>query len=142
MNFNIEDTLGFALHHSSYQFKTAIKLALQNANINVTNEEFILVFLTPSDGIEQSDLIVKTKKDKTNVARLIARLVDKGYLARQESTNRRQQTISLTTAGEQVRSQILPILSTLMANIFSDIHPDDLETTRHTLSKISKNLSQ
>ncbi len=141
MSFNLESTLGFALHHSSYQFKTAIKLALQSANINVTNEEFILLFLTPTSGIEQSDLILKTRKDKTNVARLIARLVEKGYLSRQESTNRRQQTISLTVEGQQVRETILPILSELMTTIFEGITSDELEVTRLTLNKISKNLN-
>lgn len=141
MSFNLENTLGFTLHHSSYQFKTAIKLALHSAKINVTNEEFILLFLTPSSSIEQSDLIVKTKKDKTNVARLLARLVEKGYLSRQESTNRRQQTISLTVEGQQVRETILPILSELMTTIFEGITSDELEITRLTLNKISKNLS-
>jgi len=142
MSFDLEETFGFALHHGSYLFKTAMKANFAKAKINLTSEEFILLFLIPGTGIEQSELIIKTKKDKTNITRLLTRLVNKKYLKRKESENRRHQQIFLTSTGEKMKAKLMPVVLEFIARITKNIPPKSLEITRQTLNQLSKNLQK
>ena len=140
MVLDLEKTLGFALHHSSFLFKTGIKSAITSVGLDITPEEFVLIFMIPESGIEKSELCRKTRKDKTNITRLISRVVDKGYASRRVSENRRHQTIYLTKQGAKLQQQLEPVLASLAASATEGISPAALEITRKTLNRLSENL--
>ncbi len=105
----LEDSFGYALHHGSFIFKTALKDAFRQARLDITTEEFVFLFSVPKDGDIQANLTKKALKDKTTVTRMVDRLVSKELLERRENPeNRRQQLLFSTAKGETMKQQLLP----------------------------------
>ena len=142
MKIDIEQTLGFSLHHASYLFKTALKNHFVNNGVALTTEEFVFLFLVPEGGAEQKVLIDKTKKDKTTITRLISKMVLKGYIERRESSDRRHQTIYPTALGNSIKEQLAPLVQDFVSTAANGITQDEIEITRRTLNKLSHNICQ
>lgn len=140
--FKIEDVFGYALHHASYIFKASMKDQFRDADINVTPEEFIFLFLIPEEGAPQSILTKKTLKDKTTVTRLVDRMVAKGWVRRIENDkNRREQLIFTTPGGREIKQKIMPLTQKFLSIATKGMAADEIERTRQTLNKIIENLS-
>jgi len=140
--FNIEDIFGYALHHASYTFRAAMKEKFRTADLNVTVEEFIFLFLIPKEGAPQSLLTKKSLKDKTTITRLVDRLVTKGWITRAENAkNRREQLISLTPDGLKMKQKLFPIIMEYIGFATRGIEKEEIERTRLTLNKIVANLT-
>ena len=141
MGFNIEQTIGFAIHHSSYLFKGAIKDAFQAAGFDITPEEFVALNLIPEQGIEQGELIKLSLKDKTNITRLVKRMEQKNLVVRQgHPTNGRQQMVVLTQQGDTILQDLLPIVQQKVMAATQGISDKDIETARKVLNQLSQNL--
>lgn len=142
MTNKIEDSIGFALHHSSFQFKGAMKSAFKSAGFDITPEEFVTLNLIPEQGIGQGDLVKATLKDKTNVARLLNRMEAKKLLTRkQHATSGRQITVNLNPAGKRLREKLMPIVQKTLIKATQGISASDLSRARSVLSRLSHNLS-
>jgi len=140
---NIEETIGFALHHSSYLFKTALKSIFAVNQLDITPEEMILLFMISPAGNEQGQLVHKSLKDKTNIARLLSRMDKKGLIRRESHTESgRQQMVFITTKGESVRMIALPLVQKMAAHATKDIETSALDITQHTLTKLTQNLQK
>ncbi|PHZ83891.1 MarR family winged helix-turn-helix transcriptional regulator [Paremcibacter congregatus] len=138
---DIEKTIGFALHHSSYLFKTGMKNIFLKNGLDITPEEMIILFLIKEEGSDQGTLVTKSLKDKTNITRLLTRMETKSLIIRQTHTeNNRQQIVFLTTKGEEVRTTALPLMQQMIKRTTQGISVEDMETTRTTLNKISQNI--
>lgn len=138
---NLERALGFNLHIAAFVLKQSLKAALKQAKIALTTEEAILLLLIPASGIEQTDLQQKVHKDKTNLTRLLDRLVDKGFVVRQPSQlSRRQQIVSATEAGVSMQANLGQLLQGFVADANQNISPQDQQTTVKTLQQLVKNL--
>ena len=141
MNSDIEETIGFALHHASYLFKGAMKQAFSGAGVDVTPEEFVMLFMLATDGIDQGELVRKSLKDKTNVTRLLTRMENKGLLRRvQHETSGRQQVVVITAEGDQLRARLMPVAQQAIAAATQGVDRSDIETARDVLLKITNNL--
>ena len=141
MSFNIENSIGFSLHHSSYIFKSAIKHTFKQAGYDVTPEEFVALNLIGSDGIEQGELVKRSLKDKTNITRLLDRLQKKSLILRQEHhTSGRQQFVVLTPKGQALCQTLLPLVQSMVSKATQGLSQEELETARQVLNKISHNL--
>lgn len=138
---NIEDSIGFALHHASYLFKSAMKNAFLANGIDVTPEEMVILFMVQDDGSDQSELVKKSLKDKTNITRLLSRMVKKQLIKRtNHKDNGRQQMVFLTDSGVKTRMALLPVVMEIAAKASKGIKADELKAASSTLSKIAHNL--
>jgi len=138
---DIEKTLGFALHHSSYLFKTAMKNVFASNGLNITPEEMILLFQIADRGSEQGDLVKKSLKDKTNIARLLSRMETKALIKKVEhEENGRQQIIHLRAKGKSLRAAAFPLIQKMAKDAMTGISAHDLDITQKTLNRLSLNL--
>ncbi|MCG8325640.1 MAG: MarR family transcriptional regulator [Thiotrichales bacterium] len=138
---NIEQTIGFALHHSSYVFKTALKREFNRNGYNISPEEFVMLCMVNEEGIEQGILRDKSLKDKTNITRLLDRMVDKGLIKRSiQKDNRRQQIVKLTARGISTQAGLLKLAKALTQKAGKGLNKEQIELTRKTLLQISRNL--
>jgi DNA-binding MarR family transcriptional regulator len=72
----------------------------------------ILVCLWRRDGITQEEIALETKTDKGATARTIRRLVEEGYITREENPNdRRCYRVCLTESGRKVEPEVRRVLS-------------------------------
>jgi len=140
---NIEETIGFALHHSSYLFKTALKNIFAANQLDITPEEMILLFMLTPAGSEQGQLVSKSLKDKTNVARLLSRMEKKALIRREiHAKNGRQQMVFATAKGEAMRVAALPLVQKMVAQATQGIDTSALNITQRTLSSLTQNLQK
>lgn len=141
LKINAEKTIGVALHQASYLFKTAMRSAFQANGYDATPEEFVTLMLLPEAGIDHGDLVLKLKKEKTNVTRLLARMESKGWIKRAvHEKSGRQQTVVITPLGNETRHNLLPLVQKMATRALQDIKDADVETTRRTLTKLAENL--
>lgn len=141
--FRIEETFGYALHHSSYLFKAALKDQFQEAGINLTPEEFVFLYLVPARGDTQNRLTKKSLKDKTTITRLVDRMVEKGYLHRRENDqNRREQILYLTQHALDLKQELDPLLKAFVTSATKGLEDQEIELARRTLNKLMLNLSR
>lgn len=134
--YDIENGLGFSLHRTSAVLKVAMKTAFREAGHRVTPEEFVLLNLV-RDGVDQQLLAGKTGKDKTNVTRLVARLEERGWVARTaDPGDRRYQRVELTAEGLEVADALAKVALGRMAEATKGVSQRDLDVTRRTLKKL------
>lgn len=138
----LEDSFGYALHHSSFMFTTALKDAFKRAELDITKEEFVFLFTVPKEGEIQAVLTKKALKDKTTVTRMVDRLVAKELLERRENPdNRRQQLLFSTPAGEAMKKKLMPEVMKVMQKATAGIDPKKLQSAKETLRQITSNLT-
>lgn len=138
---NLEQALGFNLHVAAFVLKQNVKIALKEANIEMTTEEAILLLLISAKGVEQSELQQKVHKDKTNLTRLLDRLVAKKLVARQPSqASRRQQIVTITEAGAKIQLQVAHLVQAFSAKATQNISPEEQQITVKSLQNLVKNL--
>lgn len=140
---NIEETIGFALHHSSYLFKTALKAVFAANTLDITPEEMILLFMLGHEGSEQGQLVSKSLKDKTNVARLLSRMEKKALIRREShAKSGRQQMVFATAKGDSMRGAALPLVQKMVAQATKGIDASAINTTQRTLISLTQNLQK
>lgn len=140
---NIEDSLGFALHLSSYIFKANMKERLNAAGFNITPEEFIFIFSMPDGQTAQSVMIKKLLKDKTTMTRLIDRLVKKEWVERSENNqDRREHMIQLTKKGWDIRKKGYPVSYDFSSDVLHGVSQDHIKIARQVMRQIINNLSK
>ena len=142
MAVNTEETLSFALHNSSYLVKAAMKAAFVRAGHNVTPEEFVALYLIPEDGLEQGELVAKSLKDKTNITRLVGRMVEKGWIKQVvHPQSRRQQIVKLTRKGKTLKGKLIRIGQQVTDTATRGISQRDIDNARKTLKRLTANLT-
>lgn len=139
--YRIEDGLGFAIHRSAAALKVAMKAAFRDGGHHVTPEEFVLLSLV-QDGLDQQVIAAKTGKDKTNVARLVGRLADRGWVDRRaDPEDRRYQRVTLTAEGRRVAAELSRLAVRRLKAATDGIPPDDLAATKRTLQILFERLA-
>ena len=139
--FNIENTLGFAVHKSSYLIKQCVKRVIEKEGIRATAEDFMLMALLDEVGVPQAILLQKTGKDKTTLARQIDRLAQKNWVIRvQTHDDRRSQEILLTSRGAVIKEKMIDSVKKCIAEAIAGIDPVAIEDARKVLIKVANNL--
>ena len=100
-----------------------------------------MLCMVNEEGIEQGILRDKSLKDKTNITRLLDRMVDKGLIKRSiQKDNRRQQIVKLTARGISTQAGLLKLAKALTQKAGKGLNKEQIELTRKTLLQISRNL--
>lgn len=138
-----ENSLGFALHHASFVFKAAMKDQFRALGINLTPEEFVFLACVPMSGALQSELAVKSLKDKAATTRLIDKLVTKELVTREEnSSDRREQIITKTKSGSQLLAKAIKAAGVVTEKALAGVPVDQVEPARALLLSITQNLQK
>lgn len=110
----------------------------------ITPEQYLVLTMINDDEIfNQNKLCELLYKDKSNMARLISVLEEKGLLVKTPKNENGKQAniITITEKGRKLRAEITPIMLKSRRNYLRDISQDDLYTCIKVLSKIQENLT-
>lgn len=142
---DFEKTLGYALHHSAFLMKLALKQIFKQSNFehseSITPESFFLLNMIPVEGIEQQLLVIKTRKDKAAITRLLDGLTrHKWIIRRVDKNNKRKVTVKISPEGLKLKETLNKILAELSQSFTKDIPSQDLQVTYKVLNRLTENL--
>lgn len=137
-----ENSFWMALHLASYKAKCALKKTFADAGVDITPEEFGFLYLVPKGGAQLGDLTKRALKDKTNITRMVDRLVKKGWIERcEDPENRRQKIVCMTKSGEKVRKDLLKAVDKISMEAAKGLDQKTQDTMRDSLKTVIGNLS-
>jgi DNA-binding MarR family transcriptional regulator len=136
MTSDLETHLGYWLRFVSNHVSHAFSLKLQTRDVTVA-EWVVLRDLFDGDGMPPSALADRLGMTRGAISKLADRLIAKEFIERTASTeDRRQQTLSLTSAGRK----LVPALSALAdrndAEFFGHLKPAERAALEKTLRDI------
>lgn len=95
-----------------------------------------LCSLKPGEAVSMNMISCLLVCDASNVTGIVDRLVQRGYILRQESeSDRRVKVIRLTAKGEHLREIVLREITTAQPGSMSTLTPDEFDTLHELLKK-------
>lgn len=99
----------------------------------------LLVLYVQGDALRQKDLADALHLDTSSLVRVLAQLREAQLVDwTSDPSDRRTKRIALTGAGREVAASILARSMEIEKSILADLSPQELETTRAVLEKISE----
>lgn len=109
----------------------------------ITPEQYLVLSMIKDDeNLSQNKLCGLLYKDKSNMARLICVLEEKGLIEKIVQTDNKKQAniIKITEKGKKLRARISPVMAKSREKYLKEISQDDMYTCIKVLSQIQKNL--
>jgi len=143
-DYQIDQSLGYGVSILYALMKAEMEGRFKAQGYDITVPQWILLNrLWEKDGVSQSELVEVTWKDKTNIARMVARLEEKGLVERQRGgRDHRQQCVYLTPAGRQLEHVMKPLAAQMLQDSLRGIPEDALATVQATLWQVIRNLTE
>ncbi|WP_276388420.1 MarR family winged helix-turn-helix transcriptional regulator [Eudoraea chungangensis] len=116
---------------------------LQNG-LDLSKEQMVILKkLHEKDGLMQNELAYLTLRDKSSLARLLAKMEKKNYIFReQHRSDKRINIVYLTDTGRNVFKKTRPIIHRLKEIMEDDISQKEKDQLIATLKKIQKNFNR
>ena len=118
--------------------KNALKGKLDKLNLGITSEQFVVLdTISCFKNIYQQQLAEILMKDKSNTARIVKILEDKGLIIKTTgiSNNRPVHILQVTADGDKILSRSVPKMKKYIAEIFTTIPDEEIEHL-HVLGKV------
>jgi DNA-binding MarR family transcriptional regulator len=108
--------------------------------VDVTMSQAKCLFITSlHPGLSMSALAAQLRVGLSAASGLVDRLVEHGYLARQEDpADRRQQLVSLTDAGREVVDRFRQFSADRLGELLQGLSPDELEALLVGLTAVER----
>jgi len=136
------DARGMIIHLLDVEIGAGIRRRFEAAGAAITPENFVvLAMLVNQEGVHQSELARLTRKNRHNMARIIATLEQKGYVQRRsDGGDKRRQLVFLTDSGRGVLDEYAPIVSDFSGLVFDGLSEEELEIMHRIHLRILSNL--
>ena len=117
--------------------------SLKVNEIDITVEQWrILFYLWKEDGVNQQELALIAKKEKSTMTRQIDALEKKGLVERRNlSKDKRNKLIFLTEKGSAIENKSLEVAEKITQRSEEGITTEELKIFKNVLHKILKNLA-
>lgn len=140
-NYDYTQLIGYKIIKGEVFIKRKLLSAFLGKGHDITFEQWtILNVLYSEPGLIQSEIAVKTYKDKTNVTRILDVLSKKGYAVRENhGKDRRSSCIFLTDKGRKMFDDLIPCVELINQQFRKGISDEELQMFTSILEKISKN---
>lgn len=131
--------LGRTVKLVDYHIHEAFKLH----GLDLTKEQMIILKkLYEEDGLNQNELALLTYRDKSSLARLLAKMEAKDYLKRkQQIEDRRVNEVFLTDKGAKLFERTRPIIKKMIQTMEKDITEVEKDVMIKLLKKIQFNFN-
>lgn len=108
---------------------------------NITPEQWIILTrLRDKDGKTQKQLALETFKDEANIARILRKMEDKGYLERRSNDkDKRISLVYITQEGVQLFDQLIPLVNKHQEGTVKKLSKDEISTLINLLEKLEYN---
>lgn len=135
-----DDSLGFLLNKTNLRLKSELLRCART--YEVTAEQWgLLNYIAECEGITQSELSDRTLKDRPNIGRITDKLTAKGLIERRpHPSDKRSHCLYVTIAGSHLHTELIPIVSNILAKATTNIDVAELAQLQATLQKIYDNL--
>jgi DNA-binding MarR family transcriptional regulator len=102
----------------------------------------VLKKLHHEDGLNQNELAQLTWRDKSSLARLLAKMERKGYVSRrQHDLDKRVNLVYLTESGREIFRNTRPIIQNVIDIMQKDLSKEDIERMIEILKQIQDNFT-
>ncbi len=105
----LDEYISIFIHQTDLTLTSYIKKQLAPYNL-APEQNLVMMLLWEKDGLTQNEIAELLVKDKTNVARMLFNLEQKGFIRRACPKNdRRSLIVYLTEEGKQLGNHIIPL---------------------------------
>lgn len=140
MRLSLDDYISIFIHQTDLALTSCVKDRLSPFNI-APEQNLIMMLLWERDGLTQNEIAEKLDKDKTNIARMVANLEEKGFIRRAVNQfDRRSLEVYLTPKGKELGDSIIPIAEEFHDLICNGITEEELKELRRILTKMRANV--
>ncbi|WP_297696120.1 MarR family transcriptional regulator [uncultured Eudoraea sp.] len=117
--------------------------AFQSQGLDLSKEQMIVLKkLHENDGLIQNELAYLTLRDKSSLARLLAKMERKNYITReQDEFDKRVNRVFITETGRTTFRLTRPIIVGLKEIMEKDIKEEEIYQLTNTLKSIQRNIS-
>jgi DNA-binding MarR family transcriptional regulator len=140
LKLHISDYISIHIHQADLLLSNYVKNLLVPFNI-APEQNLIMMLLWEKDGLPQTEISAKLKKDKTNIARMISNLEQKDLIHRvSEDNDRRLLRVYLTDKGRELGERVNPVIEEFNAAVVKGITEAELNAVKRILSKMIDNV--
>lgn len=117
--------------------------ALQRHGLDLTKEQMIVLKkLHQQDGLNQNELARLTWRDKSSLARLLAKMEKKAYIYRKQlPTDKRINQVFLTDTGRKIFENTRPVIQEIISIMEKGIEETDIRHMITILKRIQYNFT-
>jgi DNA-binding MarR family transcriptional regulator len=117
--------------------------AFQSQGLDLSKEQMIVLKkLHENDGLIQNELAYLTLRDKSSLARLLAKMERKNYITRQQDEfDKRVNRVFITETGRTTFRLTRPIIVGLKEIMEKNIKEEEIYQLTNTLKSIQRNIS-
>ena len=117
--------------------------AFQRQGLDLSKEQMVVLKkLHENDGLIQNELAYLTLRDKSSLARLLAKMERKNYITReQDEFDKRVNLVFLTETGRTTFRRTQPILLGLKEIMEKNIKEEEIYQLTTTLKSIQRNIN-
>jgi MarR family transcriptional regulator, organic hydroperoxide resistance regulator len=139
--YDYTQLIGYLIIKSEVLIKRKIHSLFLEKGYDITFEQWtVLNVLYAEPGLIQSEIAIKTYKDKTNITRILDVLSKNGYIVRKKHGNdRRSSCIYHTEAGRKMFDDLIPCITSINEQFMKDISDEELKVFTKVLEKININ---
>ena len=140
MKLFLRDYIGILIHQTDLAFTNYVKKELAPFNL-APEQNLIMMLLWEQDGLNQNEIAEQLNKDKTNIARMVFNLEQKGFIRRICSEqDRRSLKVYLTDEGKELGNHVIPIAEEFHEIVCKGISNEELQEVRRILLKMCANV--
>ncbi len=139
--YDYTQLIGYKIIKGEVLIKRKILSAFMEKGYDITFEQWtVLNVLYAEPGLIQSEIAMKTYKDKTNVTRILDVLSKNGYVVRENhGSDRRSSCVYLTDAGRKMFDDLIPYIESINEQFKKGISDAEMELLTSILERIGKN---
>ncbi|WP_369405467.1 MarR family winged helix-turn-helix transcriptional regulator [Aneurinibacillus tyrosinisolvens] len=140
LKLSFHDYISIFVHQTDLTLTNHIKNRLAPYNL-APEQNLIMMLLWEKDGLNQSEIAEELNKEKSNIARMIFNLEQKGFIWRESIKNdRRSLRVYLTDEGKKLGNHVIPLTEEFNELVCQGISNEELMEVRRILSKMCANV--
>lgn len=142
--YDINNTLLPYIGRTHHLLRLYLKDSFKKAKISLTREQLVvLISLNEQDGINQNELAILTKRNKTTLTRLLNNLEKKTLVRReQEKSDKRINRIYITPEGLDILDSTFPIIEDTSKMLEQDLTAEEIKSIKSISEKIQIKITE
>lgn len=141
-DFALSNSIGHIVNVVANRMKAELENAFTQNGYDITAHQWmVLSIVYENDGITQNKLAELSKKDKTNIARILEKLEKKSLIEKlRDDVDKRAFRLYLSTKGKQTKEELTQLTLNILKKSTKGISEDDHTVCLNVLKKIYSNL--
>lgn len=136
---NLYEHIGILIRNADLTIANHVKKHLEPFNL-APEQNLIMMMLWEQDGISPHEFAFQLRKDKANIARMIASLGKKGFIKRvDDPSDKRTFKVHLTEEGKHLESLVVPVLRETHQTVMNGITNEQFVELRNLFEVMISN---